>query len=125
MTILLNLLLSAACLVVTISFRVGYFVTKQLGLPVCRAAEERQLFQGRVPEGLRKMETFPTKFMGIAAQDDTEDLSRTAGVLQQAFGMDAESITPQDRREVTSLESPSLRAHPPASNTAPASFSMN
>lgn len=83
-------------------------LTQELGLAVCRAAEERELFQGRVPEGLSKMETFPTKFMGIAAQDDTEDLSRTAGVLQQAFGMEAESITPQDRREVSSVELPIL-----------------
>ena len=65
-----------------------------------RAAEERELFQGRVPQELRTMEIFPTKFVGIAAQDDTADLSRTAGVLQRAFGMDPDSISPQDRKEV-------------------------
>lgn len=72
-----------------------------------RAAEERELFQGRVPEALRKMETFPTKCIGIAAQDDTPDLSRTADVLHSAFGMDPDSITLQDRKEVWFL-------HPPA-----------
>ena len=70
---------------------------------LARAAEERELFQGRVPEALRKMETFPTKCIGIAAQDDTPDLSRTAGVLHTAFGMDPDSITLQDRKEVPSL----------------------
>ncbi len=75
---------------------------------VCRAAEERELFDGRVPEGLRTMETFPTKFVGIAAQDDTPDLSRTAGVLHRAFGFDPDSISPQDRKEV-GLQSGPLR----------------
>ncbi|BDA45066.1 Hexokinase-1 [Coccomyxa sp. Obi] len=70
---------------------------------ILRAAEERELFQGRVPEALRKMETFPTKCIGIAAQDDTPDLSRTAGVLQSAFGMDPDSITLQDRKEVKEI----------------------
>lgn len=67
----------------------------------CRAAEERELFEGKVPEQLRHMETFPTKLMAIAAQDDTVDLSRTAGVLQDAFGLPADSISQQDRKEVS------------------------
>ncbi|KAK9908508.1 hypothetical protein WJX75_008860 [Coccomyxa subellipsoidea] len=70
---------------------------------ILRAAEERELFQGRVPQELRTMEIFPTKFVGIAAQDDTADLSRTAGVLQRAFGMDPDSISPQDRKEVKEI----------------------
>jgi hypothetical protein len=65
-----------------------------------RAAEERQLFRGEVPKQLRRMEAFSTRHMAIAAQDETADLSSTAAVLQEAFGIPADSISSQDRKEV-------------------------
>ena len=66
----------------------------------CRAAENGELFSGKVPEGMRKMEQFETRFMAAAAQDNSADLSATAGVLSEAFGMDAASIDLADLQEV-------------------------
>ena len=48
------------------------------------------------------MEQFETRFMAVSAQDDTPDLSATAGVLSEAFGMEAGSIDHSDLQEVSS-----------------------
>ena len=53
-----------------------------------------------MPEEMRKMEQFETRFMAAAAQDTTDELSTTAGVLSEAFGMDAASIDLADLQEV-------------------------
>ena len=66
----------------------------------CRAAENGELFGGKVPEDMRKMEQFETRFMAAAAQDNSAELSTTAGVLSEAFGMDAASIDLADLQEV-------------------------
>ena len=46
------------------------------------------------------MEQFETRFMAVAAQDNSSDLSATAGVLSEAFGMDGASIDLADLQEV-------------------------
>ena len=46
------------------------------------------------------MEQFETRFMAVAAQDNSSDLSATAGVLSEAFGMDRASIDLADLQEV-------------------------
>ncbi len=46
------------------------------------------------------MEQFETRFMAVAAQDNSSDLSATAGVLSDAFGMDCASIDLADLQEV-------------------------
>ena len=51
---------------------------------------------------MRVMEQFETRFMAVSAQDDTPDLSATAGVLSEAFGMEAGSIDHSDLQEVSS-----------------------
>ena len=65
-----------------------------------RAAENGELFGGKVPEKMRKMEQFETRFMAAAAQDNSADLSATAGVLSEAFGMDPAAMDPADLQEV-------------------------
>jgi len=49
---------------------------------------------------MHKMEQFETRFMAVAAQDNSSDLSATAGVLSEAFGMDCASIDLADLQEV-------------------------
>lgn len=49
------------------------------------------------------METFETRFMAASAQDASSDLHATAGVLSEAFGMDAGSISHGDLQEVSSV----------------------
>lgn len=71
-----------------------------LGHLDCRAAENGELFGGKIPEEMRKMEQFETRFMAAAAQDNSADLSATAAVLSEAFGMDAASIDLADLQEV-------------------------
>ncbi len=53
-----------------------------------------------MPESMRKMEQFETRFMAAAAQDNSAELGTTAGVLSEAFGMDAASIELADLQEV-------------------------
>ena len=49
------------------------------------------------------METFQTRFMAASAQDASSDLHATAGVLSEAFGMDAGAISHGDLQEVGSV----------------------
>ena len=49
------------------------------------------------------METFQTRFMAASAQDTSIDLHATAGVLSEAFGMDAGAISHGDLQEVDSV----------------------
>ena len=49
------------------------------------------------------METFQTRFMAASAQDASSDLHATAGVLSEAFGMDAGAISRGDLQEVDSV----------------------
>lgn len=69
----------------------------------CRATENGELFGGKVPEEMQRMEVFQTRFMAAAAQDASSDLSATASVLNQAFGMDPAAIDHGDLQEVGSL----------------------
>ena len=66
----------------------------------CRCAEAGDLFGGRVPERMRETEAFVTKDMAAAAQDATPDLATTAGVLEHAFGLPADSVGAADRQQV-------------------------
>lgn len=67
---------------------------------ILRATEGGELFDGKVPERMSQMETFETRFMAASAQDASSDLHATAGVLSEAFGMDAGSISHGDLQEV-------------------------
>ena len=52
-----------------------------------------------MPERMREAEAFPTKDMAAAAQDATPDLATTAGVLEAAFGLPADSVGAADRQQ--------------------------
>ncbi|CAK0784341.1 hypothetical protein CVIRNUC_007545 [Coccomyxa viridis] len=70
---------------------------------ILRCVENGELFGGSVPKKMRVMEQFETRFMAVSAQDDTPDLSATAGVLSEAFGMEAGSIDHSDLQEVKQI----------------------
>ncbi len=74
-----------------------------------RCAEAGDLFGGRVPERMRETEAFPTKDMAAAAQDATPDLATTAGVLEHAFGLQADCVSTADRQQVRGCMSMSLK----------------